>query len=79
MRNPLKSEETAFRFVLGTIVYLALIVLASWVATWLGLVVFVALTAAAVVWLRDGAKRPAPPPAARAAVEDTPDEEGGPE
>jgi GABA permease len=72
MRNPLKNEETAFRFVLGTIVYLALIVLASWLATWLGLVVFVALTVVAVVLLRGGAK---PPPLTqhvdRASVEDT--------
>ena len=48
MRNPLESEETAFRFVLGTIVYLAPIVLASWIATWLGVIVFVVLTAVAV-------------------------------
>lgn len=72
MRNPLKNEETAFRFVLGTIVYLALIVLASWLATWLGVVVFVALTVVAVALLRGGAK---PPPLMqhvdRASVEDT--------
>jgi GABA permease len=72
MRNPLKNEETAFRFVLGTIVYLALIVLASWLATWLGVVVFVALTVVAVALLRGGAK---PPPLTqhvdRASVEDT--------
>ncbi len=72
MRNPLKSEESAFRFVLGTIVYLALIVLASLLATWLGVVVFVALTAAALLLLRGG-PRPAPVThhLERAAVEDT--------
>ena len=72
MRNPLENEETAFRFVLGTIVFFALIVLASWLATWLGVVVFVVLTVAAVGLLRGGVK---PPPSMldveRASVEDT--------
>ncbi len=72
MRNPLKSEENAFRFVLGTIVYFALIVLAAWLATWLGVVVFVVLTVAAVVLLRGGGgAAPQASPAPRAAVEDT--------
>jgi hypothetical protein len=72
MRNPLENEETAFRFVLGTIVFFSLIVLASWLATWLGVVVFVVLTIAAVAFLRGGA-RPVHPPhhVARASVEDT--------
>jgi hypothetical protein len=72
MRNPLKNEATAFRLLLGTIAYLALIVLASWLATWLGVVVFLVLTAVALWLLRGGSK--APPPAqhvARAAVADT--------
>jgi hypothetical protein len=72
MRNPLKDEETAFRFVLGTIVYLALIVLASWLATWLGVVVFIVLTVVAVALLRGGTKPPAPTQHVdRASVEDT--------
>jgi GABA permease len=72
MRNPLKNEDTAFRFVLGTIVYLALIVLASWLATWFGVLVFVALSVVAVAMLRGGAK-PLPPThhVSHAAVEDT--------
>ena len=75
MRNPLENEETAFRFVLGTIVYFAPIVLASWIATWLGVLVFVVATAVAVKVLR-GSTAPAsagPPvgPAPRALVEDT--------
>ena len=72
MRNPLKNEEAAFRLVLATIVYLALIVLASWLATWLGVVAFVVLTVAAVGLLRGGAKPPPPTHHVdRAAVEDT--------
>ena len=72
MRNPLRNEATAFRFVLGTIAYLTPIVLASWIATWLGVIVFVVLTAAAVWLLRGGAKTPpAPQHIQRAAVEDT--------
>ncbi len=72
MRNPLKNEATAFRFVLGTIAYLTPIVIASWIATWLGVIVFVVLTAVVVWLLRGGTK---PPPTAqrvqRADVEDT--------
>ena len=72
MRNPLRNEATAFRFVLGTIAYLTPIVLASWIATWLGVIVFVVLTAAAVWLLRGGAKTPPDPQhIQRAAVEDT--------
>ncbi len=72
MRNPLKNEESAFRFVLGTIVYLALIVLASWLATWFGVLVFVTLTVVAVAMLRGGTKpAPATQHVSRAAVEDT--------
>ena len=72
MRNPLKNEETAFRFVLGTIVFFALIVLASWLATWLGVVVFVVLSVAAIALLRGGAKPPASTHHVdRASVEDT--------
>jgi len=72
MRNPLENEETAFRFVLGTIVYLALIVLASWLAPFFGVVIFATLTLVAVAMLRGGAK-PLPPThhVSRASVEDT--------
>lgn len=72
MRNPLESEETAFRFVLGTIVYLAPIVAAAWIATWLGVIVFVAMSVLAFVVLK---RRATPQPVVvsteRAAVEDT--------
>ncbi len=73
MRNPLANEDAAFRLVLGTIAYLAPIVLASWIATWLGIVVFLAATVVAVVVLRGGrASSPAAPGTVeRAAVTDT--------
>jgi hypothetical protein len=72
MRNPLESEEAAFRFVLGTIVYLAPIVAAAWIATWLGVIAFVVMSALAVVLVRRGTAA-APPVVSteRAAVEDT--------
>ena len=50
MRNPVRSEADAYRFLLVSVGYFALIVAAAAVATWLGLVVFLALTAAAVGW-----------------------------
>ena len=51
MRNPFRSEAEAFRFVWMTIGYFALIVVASLVSRWLGLAVFLALTAAVAWWL----------------------------
>ena len=60
MRNPFKNEESAFRFVLGTIVYFALIVVASRIATWLGFVTFITLTLGAIVLLRGGKPTPRP-------------------
>ena len=52
-RNPFRSEAEAYRFLLLTVVYFALIVAAAAIATWLGVVVFAFLTAAAVwLWMR---------------------------
>jgi hypothetical protein len=51
MANPFRSEAEAYRFVWLTIGYFALIVVASLVSKWLGVAVFVVLTAALVVWL----------------------------
>ena len=48
-RNPLRSEAEAFRFVLLTVAYFALIVGASAVSTWLGVAVFLVLTGL-VLW-----------------------------
>jgi hypothetical protein len=51
MINPLRSEAEAFRFVIGAIVYFALIAIASAAGGWkAGLPVFLALSVAAVVW-----------------------------
>jgi hypothetical protein len=72
MQNPLESEEAAFRFVLGTIVYFAAIVVAAWIETWLGVLVFVAMTVVAFVVLRRGTTSEPPVVSTeRAAVEDT--------
>jgi len=49
VRNPVRSESDAYRFLLLTVAYFALIVAAAAIETWLGLVVFLALTAL-VVW-----------------------------
>lgn len=52
-RNPFRSEAAAYRFLLLTVGYFALIVAAAAIATWLGVAVFAALTVAAVwAWLR---------------------------
>jgi hypothetical protein len=58
-RNPFRSEAEAYRFLLLTVGYFALIVVAASIATWLGVVVFVALSAAAVwLWLRSRSNEP---------------------
>ncbi|HEU0335595.1 MAG TPA: universal stress protein [Gaiellaceae bacterium] len=59
MKNPLRSEADAFRLVFLAIGYFALIVLASWINTWLGVAVFVVLTLVAV-WLLRGGRQEAP-------------------
>jgi hypothetical protein len=59
-RNPLRSEAEAFRFVLLTVAYFALIVVASAVSTWLGVAVFLVLTGL-VLW-RWTRRSPAEPP-----------------
>jgi membrane protein implicated in regulation of membrane protease activity len=47
VRNPFRSEAEAFRFLLLTIGYFALIVIGAVINTWLGVAVFVVLTLAA--------------------------------
>jgi hypothetical protein len=52
-RNPFRSEAEAYRFVLLTVGYFALIVAAASIDRWLGLAVFVVLTAVVLwLWLR---------------------------
>jgi hypothetical protein len=68
-RNPFRSEAEAYRFLLLTVGYFALIVAAAAIATWLGLVVFVGLTAAAVwFWMRSRSNEPALKPTVRQAA-----------
>ena len=51
MRNPFRSEAEAYRFVLGTVVYFAAIVIATAVGgRWWGVGVFVALSLAVLAW-----------------------------
>jgi hypothetical protein len=58
-RNPFRSEAEAYRFLLLTVGYFALIVAAAAIDTWLGIAVFVLLTAAAIVlWARSRSNEP---------------------
>jgi hypothetical protein len=53
MINPLRSEEEAFRFVIGALAYFGAIAGAAVINKWAGLVVFIVLTAGLVVlWAR---------------------------
>jgi hypothetical protein len=73
MRNPIRSEADAFRFVLLTIGYFALIVIGSLIDVWVGVAVFVVLTVAVAWWVL--ARRGAPqPPVQEAPAPSPPDE-----
>ena len=59
MESPFRSEAAAFRFLLISIGAFALIVGASWINPWLGLLVFLLLIGAAVwVYMRQRGPRP---------------------
>jgi hypothetical protein len=58
--NPFRSEDTAFRFVIATLVYLGLIAVGYFIWHWLALIVFVVLSAAILWWLRRNADEPEP-------------------
>ncbi len=60
MESPFRSEAAAFRFLLMSIGAFALIVVASWLNPWLGLLVFLALSGAAV-WAYTRQRGPSPP------------------
>jgi hypothetical protein len=51
MQNPFRSEAQAFRFVMQTLAYFALIVVAALIHPWLGFAVFLVLTAVVIWWL----------------------------
>ena len=61
MRNPIRSEADAFRFVLLTIGYFVLIVVGSLINVWVGVAVFIVLTIAALWWLFMRRTEPEPP------------------
>ena len=62
MKNPLRSEAEAYRFLLGTIVYFGAIVLAAVVGgTWWGVGVFAVLTVVALIWFFQRDALPPPP------------------
>src|SRR5918999_3803106 len=58
MRNPFKSEADAFRLVLLALGYFGLIVIAAAINRWLGLAVFVLLTAIAIGWVVRARREP---------------------
>ncbi len=60
MESPFRSEAAAFRFLLISIGAFALIVGASWINAWLGLLVFLALSGGAV-WVYTRQRGPSPP------------------
>jgi len=73
VRNPVRSESDAFRFVWLTIGYFALIVVGSLINVWVGVAVFVVLSAAGVWWVlraRGGGE----PPVREAPAATPPDE-----
>ena len=64
MKNPFRSEAEAYRFVLGTVVYFAAIVIATAVGgRWWGLGVFVVVTVAVLLWVFRREVRERPPAA----------------
>jgi len=50
MKNPLRSEAEAFQFLLGAAVYFGLIAIAGVLNRWVGLAVFIVLSAGVIVW-----------------------------
>jgi hypothetical protein len=58
MRNPLRSEGDAFRFVWLVLLFCGLVAIGSWINSWLGLAVFIALLVAAIWWGLRGRNEP---------------------
>jgi hypothetical protein len=59
MKNPVRDEASAFQVVWLTLGGTALVVVGAWIATWLGIVVFLALVAAALWTIRGGMRHTA--------------------
>jgi GABA permease len=64
MKNPFRTEESAFRFLVLTIAYGALIVIGSKINTWVGLGVFVVGAAILGWWIVSRGRRERPIPQA---------------
>jgi GABA permease len=71
VKNPFRDEAAAFRLVVLSLGYFGLIAVAAWISTVLGIVVFVVLTAIALLALRGGRSRPEPRVVEKAVVDDT--------
>lgn len=61
MRNPLRSEAEAFRFVIVVVVGALVIVGASYLDVWVGVAAAAAVVAGIVWWLMQGSARERPP------------------
>jgi GABA permease len=61
MKNPVRSEQAAFRFLLLVIGYFALIVIGYFINHWLGLGVFVVLSLIVLWWATARNDTPGPP------------------
>jgi hypothetical protein len=61
VRNPLRSEQEAFQWVLLTVVAFALIVIGALINTWVGLAVFIVITLVALWYLTRGREERPPP------------------
>jgi len=65
MRNPLRSEAEAYRFLIGTVVYFVAIAVATALGgRWIGLAVFVVLSVLVLVWFFRRETREQPPASA---------------
>jgi hypothetical protein len=58
--NPLRSEEEAFRFVIGALAFFGAIAGAAAIDKWAGLVVFIVLTTAVLLWWLRARREEAP-------------------
>jgi len=65
VRNPLRSEAEAFRFLIAVVIGAVLIIVAAYINTWFGVAVAVLAVAGLFWWLRQepvrGAAEPQPP------------------